>query len=149
MPTVLNETFLSQKKFDWLQIDYVAVGFTFLNSWLKSVWHYGQRNPLFFVMATIKFPYIFICSLYEGIRERILQQSPAIVYFSRPLYLASAYIVTLEGAQKLTSFGLPIRFAADMLPNKARRFLSNFRMRAVAPKLARQNKNFVSEIGAR
>ena len=58
-----------------------------------------------------------------------------IVNFYRPLYLASAYIITKEGAEKLLKINTPISLTADRLPNYARA-----NMRAVSPLITEQQR---------
>ena len=144
--TVLDQKFLQSKSFDWLQIDYAPVGWPFFRDWLLASKHFIRHKPvrLFYVLA--KLPIIAILSLYERLRE-IINTRTRIVTFYRPLYLTSAYIITNNGAKKLLKVGRPIRFAADMLPNKANT-QTNFKMRAISSFLAKQDKNFISEISA-
>lgn len=143
---VLDENFLKKESFDWLQLDYPSVGLPFLKEWIRGSLFYTRKNPLFFIYALIKFPYILTLSLYESWREHFYRNDPHIVSFARPLYFASAYIVTPVGIHKLLSLAEPILFAADMLPNKAR-VLKGLKMRAVAPQLVRQDRDtFVSNL---
>jgi len=142
----LRDDFLNKQKFDWLQIDYSSTGFPFLKNWLRSSFNTIKETPLSIFYIITKFPYIFFLSLYEGVREKLFAKNPQIVGFARPLYLASTYIITNAGAKKLVSLGRPIRFTADMLPNKAR-IMSSFKMRAISPQLARQNNEFESVNG--
>lgn len=143
---VLDENFLKKTTFDWLQLDYPSVGWPFLKEWIRGSLFYTKKNPLFFIYAIIKFPYIFLLSLYESWREYFYRNDPHIVTFARPLYFASAYIVTPSGIHKLLSLSEPILFAADMLPNKAR-LLKGLKMRAVVPQLVRQDRDtFVSNL---
>lgn len=144
--TVLDPKFLQSKKFDWLQIDYGQVGWPFFRDWLLASKHFIKHKPIriFYVLA--KLPYIAFMSAFERLREKI-NPRVNIVTFYRPLYLTSAYIITNAGAKKLLTIGRPIRFAADMLPNKAR-LQPNFKIRAISPIIAEQNKNFESNISA-
>lgn len=145
---IFEEKFLSEKKYDWLQIDYPPVGWIFFKNWIAGGIIFSRENPLFAFYAIIKLPYISTLCVYEWLREKRCGKKPRIVTFARPLYLASAYIITNKGARTLVSFGRPIRFAADMLPNKAR-ILTTFKMKAVCPPLAQQDKKFDSDIGIR
>ncbi len=144
---VLSSAFLTKHTFDWLQIDYARVGWPFLQSWLKASWHNIKRRPTFIFYAFIKLPFIVSLSIFEKIRE-LSSNNTRVVKFARPLYLASAYVVTNEGARKLLRTGRPIRFAADMLPNKTR-LEERLIMKAVCPPLAHQDKKFDSDIGIR
>jgi hypothetical protein len=65
--------------------------------------------------------------------------------FWRPLYHASAYLLTEEGAKKMLSLTYPIRFSADRLPNQAR-IRTGLRLRGYVPLMVRQNKSFESNI---
>lgn len=144
---ILSPAFLSQKSFDWLQIDYARVGWPFFRSWLLASWHNIKKRPIFILYALIKLPFIAGLSTFEWLRQEYSRQIRA-VRFLRPLYLASAYIVTNKGARKLIETGRPICFAADMLPNKAR-LKNNFSMLAMCPPLAHQDPVFGSDIGGR
>ena len=146
---VLKSDFLRHADYDWLQLDYPKVGWTFFKKWLKGSLLYSKKNFLFIFYALLKFPYVTVLSLYESWREKQCQKKgQRIVNFARPLYLASAYIITKSGAEKLIKTGRPIAFAADMLPNKAR-IINNFKMKAICPPLAYQDKTFDSDIGKR
>jgi glycosyl transferase family 25 len=137
---------LHKETFDWLQINYTPVGLTFFIEWMRASLHYAKKRPRSILYNLLKLPYIAWLCLYEGLRERALHNNPSIVRFSRPLYLAGAYIITQEGAKKLLPLCEPIRFAADMLPNKAR-ILSGLIMRGVSPLLAQQEtKTFTSNM---
>lgn len=143
---ILTPKALRNEAFDWLQINYTPVGFAFFVEWMKASLHYAKKRPHSILYTILKLPYITLLCLYEGVREKILYNGPQIVNFSRPLYLAGAYIVTQEGAKKLLPLCEPICFAADMLPNKAR-ILSSFTMRGVSPLLAQQEtKAFTSNM---
>lgn len=144
---ILSPTFLSSQSFDWLQIDYARVGWPFFRLWLLASWHNIKKHPAFILYALLKIPFIIILSIFEWLRQKSSNRV-RIVSFARPLYLASAYIVTNVGAKKLIAAGRPIRFAADMLPNKAR-LTSDLAMKATCPPLAYQDKKFDSDIGVR
>ncbi len=146
---ILDPNFLRHADYDWLQLDYPTVGWPFLKKWLQGSLIYSKRNFLFIFYALLKLPYITVLSLYESWREkRCRKKGLSVVSFARPLYLASAYIVTKRGAEKLIKTGRPIAFAADMLPNKTR-VMNNLKMKAICPPLAYQDKAFDSDIGKR
>ena len=70
-----------------------------------------------------------------------------IVSFYRPLYLASAYIITKEGAEKLLKINTPIFLTADRLPNYARgkdnkheSKNKKFKMKAISPLITEQQR---------
>ena len=107
----------------------------------------------------IKFIYISLMSVYEALRDTFYHatKSIATVSFSRPLYLASAYIITNEAAHKLLKINTPIFLTADRLPNFARvrnnrihnkqNKNETFIMKAVSPLITRQQREtFVSAI---
>lgn len=144
---IKNERLLSSKPWSWLQIDYPPVGMAFLLSWLQNTATEIRKKPLFILYALIKFPYILLLSVYEAVRDLIHSvENPSIAYFARPLYLTSAYIVTLEAAKTLLSLSTPIKFPSDRLPNQAR-MQKNFLMRAVVPLLTTQERSqFSSDI---
>lgn len=144
--TVLDTDFLQSKKFDWLQIDYGQVGWPFFRDWLLASKHFIKHKPIRIFYVIAKLPYIAFLSAFERLREKINPQVN-IVTFYRPLYLTSAYIITNAGAKKLLAIGRPIHFAADMLPNKAH-LQTNFKIRAISPVIAKQDKNFESNIAA-
>ena len=143
-----DEPLLASARWSWLQLDYPEVGRPFLRAWLRSSAIEMRRRPLFALYALLKFPYIALLSLYEGARDsRVRRSAPRIVRFARPLYFASCYIVTGEGAKRLLELATPVVFPADRLPNQARR-TPGFRMRAIAPAMARQERVlFGSDIG--
>ncbi len=142
---VLHDKFLKSSDFDWLQIGYSS-GWHFFTTWWQSSWLQISRRPLFFAYFLAKLPYIFPLSLYEELRNRLDQNQPQIRIFARPLYLTNAYIVTKAGAEKLVACGRPIRFAADMLPNKARLQSPHFKMRGLVPSLVKPSHSFPSDI---
>ncbi len=166
--------------FDWLQIDYVQPGIFFWKHWcslfikeiknnfnsIKSFKTFIKFLILIIYMA-IKFIYISLLSVYEGLRNYFYKSnykfiknnnSVTIVNFYRPLYLASAYIISNEGAHKLLKINTPVIVTADRLPNYARvnkykdidyksRDDSNFIMKAISPLITeQQRKVFLSNI---
>ena len=107
----------------------------------------------------IKFIYISLMSVYEALRDTFydVTKSIAIVRFFRPLYLASAYIITNEAAHKLLKINTPIFLTADRLPNFARvknnrihnkqNETETFIMKAISPLITEQQREvFVSGI---
>lgn len=144
---LLSDTkFLSSKPFDWLHLDYQPVGLPFLKTWLKNTWHNIKRKPIFFFYALLKSPYIFTLTVYEKLRETLYKNNPHIVTFGRPLYLASAYVITQNGVEKVLPLVSPIRYPADTLPNQAR-IQTGLRMRVLCPLMSYQDaKNFGTNI---
>ena len=163
--------------FDWLQIDYVPPGLFFWYHWcslsIKNIKNnFGKVKNLktfiklliTIVYILIKFIYISLLSIYEGLRNyfyknisKIIKdyKDVDIVNFYRPLYLASAYIITREAVEKLLKINTPVIVTADRLPNYAR--INNnkshngqsktFIMKAVAPLITeQQRKVFESNI---
>lgn len=143
--------------FDWLQIDYVEPGMFFFMHWidlsLKLLQNlFSQKKYIKFVIhlvyiLLIKLPYVAIMSLYEGLRDSYywVRGKGAIVNFWRPLYLASAYIISNRGARLLIELNSPIFLTADRLPNYAR--LKGLKYKVYAPLISRQlRKVFESNI---
>ncbi len=141
-----DEKFLKSEPFDWLHLDYQPVGLPFLKTWIKNTWHNIKRKPIFLLYALLKFPYILTLSIYEKLREVIYKNNPHIVIFGRPLYLASAYVITREGAHKVLPLTTPIRYPADTLPNQGRTQVG-LRMRVLCPLMSYQDaENFETNI---
>lgn len=143
--TIIQDPTAAMSTCDWLQLNYPPVGSAFLRAWIGASVHQARVRPSSVLYSLIKFPFILLVSIYEGVRERLFSNKPRAARFIRPLYLAGAYIVSIEGAKKVLPLCEPILFAADMLPNKARVF-AHLRMRGVVPLLARQRTDrFVSD----
>ncbi len=143
-----NQELLSSRPWSWLQIDYPPVGFAYVRQWVRSTKIEVSRKPYFILYAALKAPYVCFLALYEWLREKSARpHKPGIVYFARPLYLASAYLLTLEAARQLLTLATPIVYPADRLPNQAR-LLPGFVFRAVIPRLTEQDRShFISDIG--
>lgn len=133
---VITSDFITASNAEWLQLNYPDVGLPFLGNWLRAAWTQAKRNVLSLPYSILKFPYIVFLTCIESMRESFSKE-PTAARFARPLYLAGAYIVTLQGAKKLLPLCEPILFAADMLPNKAR-ILTHLQMKGITPLLARQ-----------
>lgn len=141
-----DENFLRSTAFDWLHLDYQPVGLPFLKTWLKNSWFNTKRDPFFFFYALAKFPYITTLAMYEKVREILYKNNPHIVIFARPLYLASAYVITSKGVDKVLPLTEPIRYPADTLPNQGR-IKAGLRMRALCPLMSYQDaQNFGTNI---
>lgn len=142
-----DEKFLSQKRWDWLQVDYNPVGWWFIKDSFRSALVQIKRRPLFLFYFLLKLPYIVVLSIFEKLRDSYYKNSPTLVTFYRPLYLASAYVVTLEGARKLLEMQTPVKYAADKLPNQAR-LREDFKMAVFCPLSSHQEKSFPSQIAS-
>jgi GR25 family glycosyltransferase involved in LPS biosynthesis len=141
-----DKAFLQSEQFDWLHLDYQPVGLPFLITWTKNTWHNIKRKPIFTLYALLKFPYILVLSIYEKLREVVYKNNPHIVVFGRPLYLASAYVITKAGVDKVMPLTTPIRYPADTLPNQGR-VQANLRMRVLCPLMSYQDAaNFGTNI---
>ena len=133
---------LSRKNinWEWLSFDYPKIGFPFIYAWIKASKYMVKKNPLFFFYALIKFPFIVVLSIFELVRDNVATLIPSFSgpkLFYRPLYNAGAYIVTIEGINKMMPLLIPLRFSADRTPNKAR-LLANLKMRWYVPRVAHQ-----------
>jgi GR25 family glycosyltransferase involved in LPS biosynthesis len=91
-------------------------------------------------VSLVKGAYVLLLFVFEGWRNEHALRHPGPVRFYRPLYLAGAYLITVEGARKLLSLATPLRYPADMLPNLART-REGLRFRAYAPLCVRQLKS--------
>lgn len=141
-----NDALLASGPWSWLQIDYPEVGMAFFTRWIRSSFIEIRRKPLFAIYAFAKLPYMIALCAYERAREAFAL-TPRIVRFARPLYFAGCYIITLEGARILLALSPSVVYPADRLPNQARK-ISRFRMRAIVPRLVRQERDkFPSDIG--
>lgn len=149
-----NEIAANQKDWEYLLFDYVVVGLPFLKQWFFGVllniqkkWKENKAKAIFWTLgAVVKGVYIVPLSLFEGFRNSYKKTSPGPVTFFRPLYFAGAYLVSLEGAQKLFSLTKPVVYTADQLPNKAR-VLKSLKFRGYAPQVVfQQKKKFGSSI---
>ncbi len=132
--------------FDWLQIDYIQPGIFFWKHWCSLSIKEIKNNPSSIFYILLKFIYVSVLSVYEGIRNTFYNFSKilVIVSFYRPLYLASAYIVTSDGAAKLLKINTPVILTADRLPNFVR---PSFVMKAISPLITEQQREiFASNI---
>lgn len=135
------------KNWDWLSFEY-PTGVPFIKKWIKVSINQIKARPILAPYIFLKFFYIFFLFLYEYIRDLITSKfeflsGPKI--FLRPLYHASNYLITKEGAKKLIALSDPIIFSADRLPNQAR-IKNGFVLRGYTPLIAKQNKNFESRV---
>jgi GR25 family glycosyltransferase involved in LPS biosynthesis len=146
VPILSDKSFINSVHYDWLQIDYFRVGLPFLRAWMKGSIIQIRRKPSFIWYALAKAPVIIAMSIYEKLRELYRRiRGPAIISFYRPLYLASAYIVTLDGAKKLIQIQTPVSQPSDRAPNTTIK-QGQFVMKALSPQLAHQDKNYPSHI---
>jgi GR25 family glycosyltransferase involved in LPS biosynthesis len=138
--TVLNQEFIDTSNAEWLQIDYLPFDISFLKGWWRATKVRIGRQPLFSFYALLKFPILVCWGLYEYARERWAQNyTPTTALFPRPLYLASAYIITATGVEKILPLCTPIRYAADQVQNRAR-IQSGLCLRGIIPLLTKQDR---------
>lgn len=138
--SILNDTFVSNSRADWLQIDYLPFNVSFIQQWLRASVVRIKRQPLFLVYAVAKAPFLLLWGIFEYGREILARtSSPRAAHFPRPLYLASAYIITAAGVEKILPLCTPIRFAADQVQNRAR-IQTDFTFKAIVPLLASQDR---------
>lgn len=135
------DTIMKQKNWEYLSLNYELMDTSVFYRHEKI---HLEKDPKYI------FPFFprMIAAILLSAWERLQQKNPRIrpVHFFRPLYLAWAYIITLEWAKKLLSLSTPyISYPADRLPNQARvqKWLKFF---AIAPLLVWQNKWFTSNI---
>lgn len=138
--TVANDEFVHESNAEWLQIDYLPFDTSFLSGWWNATKVRVARQPLFGIYALLKLPLLLILGAYEYVREQWAKhRTPSVALFPRPLYLASAYIITASGVEKILPLCTPIRYAADQVQNKAR-VQSGLRLRGIIPLLAKQDR---------
>lgn len=138
----------TERRWEWLIFDYPNVGPSYLKKWFIASKKMTQERKLFLLYALIKFPYVFILSSFEYIRDCFATMFPSIAgprLFLRPLYHAGAYLVTLEGVEKLLKLSYPLRFSADRLPNQSR-IRSGLKLYGYVPLIVHQDKTFESNI---
>lgn len=137
-------------KVDWeyLSFNYPSTGWKSIHLWLFMFFHMAKtkKNEFSFLLRLpiylVKFVGVSLLYLAEGARENIfahLYPLGKAAKFYRDLYLAGCYIVTREGAKKLISLNTPISYAADALPNEARK-LRDLKFMAHIPIAARQKR---------
>lgn len=141
-----DEKLLASTSWDWLQIDYNEVGWWYVKDSFRSAKVQIQHHPSFLLYFTVKLPYIIGLAVFEKLRDSYHRATkPALVTFYRPLYLASAYAITQKGALTLFKLQTPVAYAADHLPNAARR-KGLLKMRVLSPLMSYQNKQYQSAI---
>ncbi len=140
-----KEVSVNEGSWDMLLFEYLPTGKVYLKAWMKSSWQRSKKSPLFLLYTLCKLPYILGITVYEVLQRIVAQCYPGPRIFWRPLYHASAYLITEEGAKKLLTLTYPIRFSADRLPNQAR-IRGGLRLRGYVPLIVRQNKVFQSNI---
>lgn len=144
---VIKPEFIANAKADWIQIDYVPADIAYVTNWLKQAWQQKVPLPTKIVRTLFRYPIVLLWAFFERIRNWLSpNDAPYAAWFARPLYLASAYIVTNAGAKKLLPLTEPIRFAADSLQNIAPSQVG-LRRKAVVPLLTgQQRKMFTSNL---
>ncbi len=138
--TVANDAFVRKSNVEWLQIDYLPFNTSFLSGWWQATKVRVARRPLFIIYALLKLPLLLSLGAYEYAREHWAKnRTPTVAIFPRPLYLASAYIITATGVEKILPLCTPIRYAADQIQNRAR-VEGGLRLRGIIPLLAKQDR---------
>jgi GR25 family glycosyltransferase involved in LPS biosynthesis len=138
--SVANDEFVRNSNVEWLQIDYLPFNTSFLSGWWQATKVRVARQPLFIIYALLKLPFLLSWGIYEYTREHWAKnRTPRPALFPRPLYLASAYIITAAGVEKIQPLCTPIRYAADQIQNRAR-VQSGLRLRGIIPLLAQQDR---------
>jgi GR25 family glycosyltransferase involved in LPS biosynthesis len=140
-----KEVLRAKGLWDMLLFEYLPTGNIYLKAWIKASYERSKKNPLFLMYTLCKMPYILFVTFYEVVQRVYAKWYPGPRIFWRPLYHASAYLLTEEGAKKMLSLTYPIRFSADRLPNQAR-IRTGLRLRGYVPLMVRQNKSFESNI---
>jgi glycosyl transferase family 25 len=147
---ITKEVSKTNKKWDWLLFDYRYVGYKFIYHWLVATLKTIYQKPSFVFYAFLKIFYMIPLSIFEGIRNFLATKSTTYSgpkKFYRPLFNAGAYLITLEGAEKLLSYINPLRFSADEIPNVARR-RSGFKFYGYVPLVVHQNTvDFATDAG--
>jgi len=141
-------------KWEYLLFNYPVVGLPWIKKWFialianyKNLQKKEFSSQIFFILYSIaKILYMIPLSLLEGLRNKYKSFYPGPVRFYRPIYLAGAYILTLEGAKKLLELSNPIVYPADRLPNQAR-IKNKLILRGYSPLVVTQmNREFGSSI---
>ncbi len=153
---IVTEQVKLQKKYHWeyLAFNYPVVGILWIKKWAISLIANFRKTKQqsifkkisFILIGVIKVLYMIPLSLFEGWRNEYKCRKPGPVIFLRPMYLAGAYLVTLEGVKKLLELSNPIVYPADRIQNQAR-VKKGLAFRCYAPLLvAQQNRQFGSSI---
>lgn len=151
---ILNTQIAQQHLYKWEYVlfNYPVVGLAWIKKWGISLWANFKKTKQQSFLKKMSFIFISLCkicyiiplSLFEGLRNTYKKRKPGPVVFYRPIYLAGAYLLTLEGAEKLLSLSNPILYPADRLPNQAR-VKKGLVFRCYAPLIVhQQNKKFGS-----
>lgn len=140
-----EDYFLKHKEYNWeyLQLDYWDPEIFWKKRWLTQV-----RNTLknkkgifkknFFLLQTfIKIPFVLTFAFFEILRSKIIVGP---VKFYRDVYLAGAYIINKEGAQKLLTLSQKIIYTADKLQNQAKK-QKGLKVKCYNPVIVNQKKD--------
>lgn len=114
---------------------YRAARIRYVQARKRGTWHLCR----YVLGISLKGAYILPLSFFEAARNSLKRYVPGPVTFFRPLYLAGAYLITIDGARKLLTLSTPLRFPADAVPNIARA-KARLRFKAYAPLCVRQRK---------
>ena len=142
---IAKEVARNHNRWEMLSFEYLPVGYIFIRNWLIASFKETKANPFFVIYVLLKFPFVLLLSLYEVVQSFIGKVMPGSHVFMRPLYHASCYLLTLDGAKKLLTLSYPVRFSADRIPNQAR-VQARLRMRGYVPRIVKQDKSFATNI---
>lgn len=153
---IVIEQVMQQHKYRWeyLAFNYPVVGLPWIKKWAVSLMANFKKTKQqslykkisFIFIGVIKVLYMIPLSLFEGLRNTYKRCKPGPVIFLRPMYLAGAYLVTLDGAKKLLELSSPIVYPADRVQNQAR-VKKGLVFRCYAPlSVIQQNRQFGSSI---
>lgn len=119
------------QKWEYLLFDYVKPGFTMWTFWIRSLSvAIKQRKQDFLRLMKFlgllipKFVVITILSVVEGLRDiyyKKYKKNGGPVKFYRSLYLAGCYALNKVALQKMVGMHKKIVYAADRLPDEARK----------------------------
>jgi len=118
---LLDEKKLSNMRFDILLVGNSVRGMKYFKSWHNDVITNFKRNKTTIFYNLLKIPYVYCVAIYETIRFKCVNKKTiTAIYLPRPTYCGFSYIISKEAIDKMNSIVKPIKFAADMAPNKAR-----------------------------
>lgn len=133
---------------EYLSFNYPSVGFRFIHLWLFLLFRMfedgkGVKNYFKIPIFLIKFIFILIFSVFEGVRDFLykkIYKRGKVSRFFRPLYLAGCYLITREGAKKLLIIQNKLIYTADRLPNVAR-IKKKLKFYAFVPLIVKQRRD--------
>ena len=113
---------------EYLSFNYPTPGIKFIKLWVSLIiMQFSEKSSLkqwlMIPLYAIKFLFISIVSVFEGIRETLYKNAkwgkPLLFY--RPIYLAGCYVLTTVGAKKLLDINEKLVYTADRIQNIARK----------------------------